>query len=113
MKKINTSDFKEIVYDFNADKKLYKNEKPAIVDFYADWCVPCKNLNPILEELEKENTFHVYKVDSEEEYELSEHFNIRSVPTLLFVPIDGDPVALTGSFPKPTLKKYINQYFKI
>lgn len=112
MRKIDTKDFKEIVYDFNSDQKSYKNNKPLIIDFYADWCVPCKNLSPILEELEKENDFNVYKVDSEEEYELSEHFNIKSVPTLLFVPVNSEPVSITGSFPKSILMKYINQYFK-
>ncbi len=112
MKKITTNDFKETIYDFEKEKNFTnKGNKPAIIDFYAEWCGPCKVIAPILEELERENNFSLYKVDTDEEYELSKHFNIRSIPTILFVPVKGEPVAHTGAYPKNELKKLITKYF--
>lgn len=112
MKKITTKDFKEMIYDFEKDKDFKsKDNKPVIIDFYAEWCGPCKIIDPILEELEKENNFNLYKVDTDEEYELSKFFNIRSIPTMLFIPVKGEPVAHTGAFPKNEIKKFIAKYF--
>lgn len=112
MKKITTQDFKDIIYDFEKEKDFnYKGSKPLILDFAASWCLPCKTLAPILEELEKENNFTLYKIDVDDEYELSKFFNIRSVPTMLFVPVNGKPIAHTGSYPKGELKKFIVKYF--
>jgi thioredoxin len=114
MKKITTQDFKEIIYDFEKNKDFkFKGNKPAIIDFYAEWCGPCKMIAPVLEELEKDGSFNLYKVDTDEEYELSKHFNIRSIPTILFVPVEGKPVSHTGSFPKSELKKFISKYFGV
>lgn len=112
MKKITTDDFKEMIYDFDKEKDFKNKEtKPIVIDFYADWCGPCKVVAPILEELEKELNFNLYKVDVDEEYELSKFFNVRSIPTILFVPKKGQPVAHTGAFPKNELKKFISKYF--
>lgn len=112
MKKITTKDFKETIYDFEKEKDFnFKGNKPAIIDFYAEWCGPCKMIAPILEELEKEGNFNLYKVDTDEEFELSQKFNIRSIPTILFVPVNGKPIAHTGAFPKSELKKFISKYF--
>lgn len=113
MKKITTKDFKEIIYDFEKVNYLNsKSNKPVIIDFYAEWCNPCKIIASVLDELERENdNFNLYKVDTEEEYELSKHFNIRSVPTIIFVPLKGEPKIHAGAYPKSELKKLINKYF--
>jgi thioredoxin len=112
MKKLTTKEFKEIVYDFEKEQNFSnKQDKPIIIDFYADWCGPCKVVAPILEDLEKEGTFTLYKVDTDEEYDLSSYFNIRSIPTLIFVPKKGNPVAHMGAYPKGEIKKLINKYF--
>ena len=80
-------------YEKNPNEWKYEGDKPAIVDFYATWCGPCKMLAPILEELAKEydGQIVVYKIDTEKEPELSAAFGIRSIPTLLFIPKSGDP----------------------
>ena len=116
MNYLTTTQFKDIIADIENDNEpkkdwKYKGSKPSIVLFSADWCFPCKSVTPILEELERDNIFSLYKVDTDEEYELSKFFNIRSIPTLLFVPVKGEPVAHTGSFPKSELKKFITKYF--
>jgi thioredoxin len=113
MKKITTKDFKEIIYDFEKDKDFkFKGNKPVIIDFYAEWCGPCKMVAPVLEELEREGNFTLYKVDVDEEYGLSSIFNIRSIPSILFVPIEGKPIMHTGAFPKSEIKKFIGKYFE-
>ncbi len=112
MKKISTKEFKEAIYDFEKESDFHnKQDKPIIIDFYADWCGPCKVVAPILEELEKEGNFTLYKVDTDEEYDLSNYFNIRSIPTLVFVPLKGQPASHTGAYPKSEIKKLINKYF--
>ncbi len=82
---------------------------PAIVDFYADWCMPCKMVAPILEELANEYSgkIVVYKVNTEVEQELAAVFGIQSIPTLLFIPKDGQPQAAKGALPKNTFEKVI------
>lgn len=95
-------------YEINQQWK-YEGDKPCIVDFYADWCAPCKMLSPILEELSEEykDKIYIYKVNTENEIELSHVFGIRSIPTLLFVPIDEQPQISMGALPKHTLKQII------
>ena len=87
-------------------------EKPAIVDFYASWCGPCKMLSPILEELAKEHKDEIiiYKVNTENEPELAAAFGIRSIPTLLFIPMEGNPQMIMGAQPKPELNAMITKY---
>lgn len=89
----------------------YLGDKPAIIDFYANWCGPCKNLSPILEELSDEynGQIYIYKIDVDIEEELSEAFNIRTIPTLFFVPMQGKPQIVNGYIPKQTLIKSINE----
>jgi len=115
MKYLTTNQFKQNIFDFgNTENKTewdYTGENPAIVLFSANWCAPCKTVTPVLEDLENEGSFNLYKVDTEEEYELSEFFNIRSIPTILFVPMKGKPIAHTGAFPKTEIKKFISKYF--
>lgn len=95
-------------YEKNQEWK-YEGDKPCIVDFYADWCGPCKMIAPILEELSEEykDKIYIYKVNTEEELELSHVFGIRSIPTLLFVPLNDQPQIAMGAMPKQTLKQII------
>ena len=88
---------------------------PTIIDFYADWCGPCKALSPILEEIAKEyeGKVEIYKVDTEESPELSAAFGIRSIPSILFIPKDGKPTMAAGLVPKQSLKKAIKDIFNV
>ncbi len=85
-------------YEKNSEKWVYEGDKPAIVDFYADWCQPCKIASPILDELAKEydDRIYVYKVNTEKERELAAAFGIRSIPTFLLVPLDDMPQVFSG-----------------
>lgn len=95
-------------YEKNKDWK-FAGELPCLIDFYADWCGPCKMVAPILEELavEYNGKINIYKVDTEEEQELAGVFGIRSIPSLLFCPKDGAPQMAMGALPKDTFKKAI------
>ena len=114
VKLLNKADFKAKIYDYekNADKWVFEGKRPAIVDFYATWCGPCKMVAPILEELAKEyeGKIDIYKVDTDKERELSSAFGIRSIPTLLFIPAEGDPQIAQGALPKAELKKVIDEF---
>jgi thioredoxin len=93
-------------YELNKEWK-FEGEKPCLIDFYADWCGPCKMVGPILEDLAKEyeGKLDIYKVDTEKETELASVFGIRSIPSLLFVPKGGQPQMAMGALPKETLEK--------
>lgn len=93
----------------------YKGDLPCLIDFYADWCGPCKRLSPILEDLAKEyeGKVHIYKVNTETEQELSAMFGIQSIPTLLFVPMDDKPQLAAGAPPKPQLVQTMKDVLKI
>lgn len=95
----------------NPQEWKYLGDKPAIIDFYADWCGPCKVVAPILEELAGEyaDDIYIYKVDTEAEQQLSAEFGIRSIPSLLFVPMEGQPQMAQGALPKDALKEAINE----
>jgi len=97
--------FKAKVFNFEANKEWkFEGETPCIIDFYADWCGPCKMVAPILEELQKEyqGKLNIYKVDTEAERELSAMFGIQSIPSMLFVPKEGKPQMAMGALPKET-----------
>jgi len=103
--------FKSDVFDFeNNETWNYKGELPAIIDFYADWCGPCKTIAPILEELSKtyNGKLIIYKVNTEIEQELSALFGIRSIPSLLFIPMHKQPMMQAGALPKNALIEVIN-----
>jgi len=107
---LTSQEFKEKVFNYETSKEWkYAGSLPAIVDFYADWCGPCKMVAPVLEELAKEYSgqIMVYKVDTENEQELAAIFGIQSIPTLLFIPKDGQPQAAMGALPKQTFEKVI------
>jgi thioredoxin len=110
--KLTTADFKEKVFDYeNETEWKYKGLVPAIIDFYADWCGPCKMVAPVLEELAKEygDRLIIYKVDTEAEMELSAVFGIQSIPTFLFIPQAGMPMMQPGAFPKKVFKEVIEE----
>lgn len=105
------SEFKEKVADTdNLAEWKYKGDKPALIDFYATWCGPCRSLAPILDEIAEEydGKIYVYKIDTDKEGELSTMFGIRSIPTMLFIPMQGMPMRHVGALPKQTLKQAID-----
>lgn len=110
---ITKEDFLKKVMDYknNPTEWKYLGDKPAIIDFYASWCGPCKMLAPIMEELAKEydGKMYVYKVDTEAEQELAQIFGIRSIPSILFIPMEGKPMMTQGALPKTELKKIISE----
>lgn len=107
-------DFLEKVVNYEKSPEWnYLGDRPAIIDFYATWCGPCKSLSPVLDELasEYEGKVYIYKVDVDAESELASVFGIRSVPSLVFVPLDAQPSMLSGALPKDSLKKIIGERF--
>lgn len=109
---LTTQDFKEKVFDYSSEQEWkYKGSIPAIIDFYADWCGPCKVVAPILEDLSKEyeGKITIYKVNTESEPELSSVFGIQSIPTFLFIPKDGNPMMQPGALPKKAFKQVIEE----
>lgn len=110
---LSKSDFltKVANYETTPNEWKYLGDKPAIVDFYASWCGPCKTIAPILEELAAEygDQIYIYKVDTEEEQELAAAFGIRSIHTLLFIPMDGEPQMAQGAMPKASFKEAIEK----
>jgi thioredoxin len=107
---LTTADFKEKVFNYeNSREWKYEGTLPAIIDFYADWCQPCKMIAPVLEELASEyaGKIMVYKVNTEKEMELASVFGIQSIPTLLFIPREGQPQTAMGALPKQTFEKVI------
>lgn len=109
--KLTAQKFKDEIFDYTTQKEWkYKGEKPAIIDFYADWCAPCKMVAPILEELSDEHPdVIIYKVDTEVEQELSAVFQIRSIPSILFIPMDRQPMMQAGALPKNALEEVISK----
>ena len=106
-------DFREKVFDYEKEKEWkYTGSVPAIIDFYADWCGPCKMVAPLLEELSKEydGRLVIYKVDTEMEPELAAVFGIQSIPSFLFIPLEGNPMMQPGAFPKKVFKDIIEQH---
>lgn len=100
--------FKTKVFNFEASKDWkFEGTVPCMIDFYADWCSPCKMIAPILEELQKEygNKLNIYKVNTEDEQELAAMFGIQSIPSLLFVPINEKPQMAMGALPKETFEQ--------
>lgn len=110
--KLTADKFKTDIFDYTTEKEWnYKGDKPAIIDFYADWCGPCKMVAPILEELSNDydGKIDIYKVDTEVEQELSSVFAIRSIPSILFIPKEGQPMMQPGALPKNVLEQVIEE----
>lgn len=112
LKHLTTEEFKEKVFNYEQNQEWkYQGDKPCIIDFYADWCAPCRMVAPILEELAKEyeGKIDIYKVDTEAEQELAAVFGIRSIPSLLFIPKKGQPQMALGALPKETFIRAIDE----
>lgn len=108
------ADFLTKIYNFekNQDEWIYEGDKPCIIDFYADWCGPCRQVSPILKQLAEQykDQIIVYKVNVDNEKELAMAFGIQSVPTILFIPKEGQPQLAIGAFPKETFEKQIKTF---
>ena len=108
--------FREKVFDYenNSDWK-FEGKLPALIDFYADWCGPCKMVAPVLEELAQEykGKVDIYKVNTVSEGELASMFMIQSIPSLLFIPVNGQPAMAKGAMPKESFKKAFSDVLKV
>lgn len=104
-------EFLKKVWDFEKDPTafVYKGKLPAIVDFYADWCGPCRRVAPIMEKLAEEydGKLLIYKVNTQYETELAKAFQIRSIPTVLFIPVEGQPMMQVGAMPEEGYRKVV------
>ncbi len=111
MEHLTKATFLTKVYDYERNKEWkFEGELPAIIDFYADWCGPCRMVAPVLEQLSKEyeGKINIYKVDTEAEQELAAVFGIRSIPSLLFIPKEGKPQMAMGALPKESFVQAID-----
>lgn len=110
--KMTAADFRSEVFDYTGNEDWqYKGSLPAIIDFYADWCGPCKAVAPVLEELSEQyaGQLVIYKIDTDEEQELSALFGIQSIPTFLFIPMSGTPMMQRGALPKSAFVQVITE----
>jgi len=115
-KHLTKQDFIDKVFNFEENKEwTFAGDKPAIIDFYADWCMPCKMVAPILDELsdEYEGKVDIYKINTEEEQELAGLFGVQSIPSILFIPKDGQPQMSQGAMPKDSFIKAINDILSV
>jgi len=105
--------FLDKIYDFEKDPKkwTFKGDKPCVIDFYADWCRPCKMVAPIMAELSEKykGQITIYKVNVDQERELAQFFGIQSIPTVFFCPPAGDPQMAQGALPKESYEKAITE----
>jgi thioredoxin 1 len=109
---LNAQDFKDKIFNYETEQEWkFKGDKAAIIDFYADWCGPCKSIAPTLEELSEQykDQLVIYKIDTDKEMELSSLFEIQSIPTLLFIPLNGNPMVQKGALPKNILQQVIEE----
>jgi thioredoxin 1 len=112
MEHLTAEAFKQKVFNYEINKEWkFEGNNPCIIDFYADWCGPCKMVAPILEELSSEykGKVDIYKIDTEEEQELAAVFGIRSIPSILFVPKEGQPQMSMGVLPKQSFEQIITE----
>ncbi len=110
------ADFLSKVFNYEQNQEWkYEGDLPCIIDFYADWCQPCKMVAPILEELSDEfaGKMHVYKVNTEQEQELAAVFGIRSIPSMLFVPMNDKPQMAVGALPKDSILQAMKEVLKV
>ena len=108
--------FLEKVFNYEVNKEWkFEGTLPAVIDFWAEWCGPCRMLGPVIDELSKEyeGKVNFYKIDTEAETELASAFGIRSIPSLLFIPVDGQPKMASGAYPKEDLKNIIQQELNV
>ena len=109
--KLTTEEFATKVADISVSEWKYLGDKPAIVDFYADWCPPCRMIAPVLDELAKENPdIYIYKVNIDNSPEIAQAYNVVSIPTLLFIPMEGEPKREVGAMAKGQFEKNIKEF---
>ncbi len=116
MEHLTLETFKQKVFDFEKSKEWnFAGSKPAIIDFYADWCGPCKMVAPVLDQLSRDyaGQVDIYKVDTEKEQELAELFQIRSIPSILFIPTKGKPQMAQGALPRSAFEEAINDLLNV
>ncbi|MDP4189683.1 MAG: thioredoxin [Bacteroidota bacterium] len=110
---LTTAQFKDLVWDYSKSPEslTYKGDLPCIVDFYADWCRPCKMVAPILDELAQQykGKIRIYKINTDQERELAAFFKIRSIPTVFFIPAQGKPQMSVGALPKENFVQAIQE----
>ena len=115
MEHLTKETFIEKIFDYENEKEWkFKGDKPVIIDFYADWCGPCKMVAPILDELsnEYEGKVDIYKIDTEAQHELASAFGIKSIPSILFIPMDEQPQMAMGALPKNAFEETIKELLK-
>lgn len=116
MEKLTAESFKNKIFNYSENTEWnYKGKQACLVDFYTEWCGPCKNLAPILDDLSKEydGKLNIYKVNTEEQIELAKAFGITSIPTLLFIPMDAEPQMSQGGMSKESLKQAFLEILKV
>jgi thioredoxin len=116
MERLTKETFQEKVFNYGKNKEwTFEGELPCVIDFYADWCQPCKMVAPILEELSKkyEGKLNIYQVDTQDQQELAGAFGIRSIPSVLFCPKDGQPQMSVGALPKDAFEKAFKDVLKV
>jgi thioredoxin 1 len=109
---ITKDEFLKKIFDYENNKEWkFEGQLPAVIDFWAEWCGPCRMVGPVIEELsnEYEGKVNFYKVNTEQEQELAGAFGIRSIPSLLFIPMEGQPKMAVGALPKEALKQAIEE----
>ncbi len=112
MEHLTKETFLEKVFNYEKNQEWkFEGNLPCLIDFYADWCGPCKMVAPILDELsiEFDGKINIYKVDTETEQELAAAFGIRSIPSMLFCPKEGKPQMAMGALPKQAMTDAINE----
>ena len=116
MEHLTKETFQKKVFNYEASKDWkFEGDKPCIIDFYADWCGPCKQVAPVLEELAKEyeGKVDIYKIDTEDQQELAAAFGIRSIPSMLFCPKDDKPQMSVGALPKESIVTAIKDVLEV
>lgn len=115
MRYITTQEIKDQVLDYEKTPQEIKVKIPSILKFTGDWCTPCKMINPILEELEKEyeGKFEVLNVDVDKEPEAAQAFGVRSIPNMVFIPTEGTPERMVGALPKQAIEEAIQGVFNL
>lgn len=113
VRNIDAAFMRQHIFDYkeNPGKFIFKGQRPAILDFYADWCGPCRSLSPKIAELAKKykGEIDVYKVNVDDERELAQVFGVRSIPMLLFIPMQGTPMQSLGNLSMEQLEQSVDK----
>jgi thioredoxin len=116
VQQLSSEEFRKVIYNYETSPEWkYEGTLPVIIDFYADWCPPCRQLSPLVEEIANEykGKIVVYKVDTDKEKALAQSLGITSLPTLLYVPAKGNPQVTLGYIPKESIVKTIKEVLSI